>query len=473
MDNVTPRLDDFSLAEMTTLYRLGKLVRASLELDTTLAAIADAACDLTSAEMSAILLLDADELLVLRLGRGAAVIAGGVKVPMSSGIAGRALSELKTVLVADMHAESQRARPDLDARSGVRAYIAAPLVWDGLRLGVVTVASTEPGALGAADAALVEELAAQAAAAVAHAHAFAQEQDRRAATDVVNRQLAERTAQLEQMQRHLLQSEKLTAIGQLANGIAHEMNTPLGIIMSNLSVLKEYGLAIADFSGVAQDAAKRLQRLEAPGTVAAALQSAAQAANLTYILEDLPQLTDESTASADRIATIVRSVATFAQQGVETMVPIRVEEALETAITLSWNELKQHGELVRRLTSVPSVYGQMSELAQVFVHLLINAAQSLPNRQGVVTVTTEADDHEVSIIIGDNGCGIPREHLTRAFDPFFSTREPGMGTGMGLSVCHGIISTFGGTIALESEVGQGTRVTVRLPIATSRMLEAA
>jgi signal transduction histidine kinase len=380
---------------------------------------------------------------------------------------------LKTVLVSDMHAESQRARPDLDARSGVRAYLAAPLVWNGLRLGVVTVASSAPDALRAADVALVEELAEQASAAVAHAHAFALEQAQRAATDLVNRQLEERTEQLEQMQRHLVESEKLTAIGQLANGIAHEMNTPLGIIMSNLSVLREYGTAIAEFSGVAQDAVRRLQQFEAPDAVAQALLMAAKTANLTYILEDLPQLTDESTASADRIATIVRSVAIFARQGLDTLVPVKVDEALETAITLAWNELKHRGELVRHFTEVPMVNGQVSELAQVFVQLLLNAAQSLPDRQGVVTVATESDSREVSVIISDNGCGIAPEHLSRAFDPFFSTREPGLGTGMGLSVCHGIISGYGGTIAIESELGQGTRVTVRLPQAVSGLREAA
>jgi two-component system NtrC family sensor kinase len=115
----------------------------------------------------------------------------------------------------------------------------------------------------------------------------------------------------------------------------------------------------------------------------------------------------------------------------------------------------------------------MAELSQVFVHLLLNAAQSLPDREGVVTIATECDLREVAVTIGDNGCGIAPEHLSRAFDPFFSTREPGLGTGMGLSVCHGIISRFGGTIALESEVGLGTRATVRLPLATSRTTEAA
>jgi signal transduction histidine kinase len=377
------------------------------------------------------------------------------------------------VLISDMQAETNRARPDLDARSGVRAYIAAPLVWDGQRLGVVTVAASRPDVLGTADAALVEELAEQAAAAVAHAHAFAYEQEQRVATDRVNRQLAERTEQLEGLQQHLVQSEKLTAIGQLAEGIAHEMNTPLGVILSNLSVLREYGAALAAFLTVAQAAVTRLQQHESPSVVADALQRAAQSANLTYVLEDLPQLTDESTTSADRIATIVRSVATFARQGLGSLEPVRVDEALEAAITLSWNELKQRGQLVRRFSDVPRVMGQLSELAQVFVHLLLNAAQALPDRTGVVTVTIESDSREVSVLISDNGCGMAREDLSRAFDPFFSTRGPGLGTGMGLSVCHGIVTRFGGTIALESEVGRGTTVTVRLPLATSRAQEAA
>lgn len=375
--------------------------------------------------------------------------------------------------MADMQAEPHRARPDLDARSGVRAYVAAPLIWEGLALGVVTVAATVPGALGPREAALVQELAEHAAAAVAHARAFAREQDQRAETEALNRELAKQTHHLEQMQRQLIQTEKLTAMGQLAHGIAHELNTPLGVIVSNLAVLSEYGTSLAEFSRAATEAVAHLEQHEAPSSVADALQMAAQSADLGYILVDLPQLISESTASAERIAMLVRSVATFASQGSDKLAAVSVEEALEAAITLAWNELKQRAQVVRNFAGMPPALGQLSELTQVFVHLLLNAAHSLEDRPGTITVTTALDGNDVLVALSDDGCGIAPEHLARVFDPFFSTREPGMGTGMGLAVCHGIVARFGGTIGVESGLGRGTTVTVRLRLAELALEEAA
>ena len=456
----------YKLEQVLALYRLGKFVRASLDLDATLAAIADAACELTGAELGAILLLDTErDELVLRVGRGAVANAVGERFAASSGVAGQALRESRAVLVPDMRAEPNRARPDLDARSGVRAYVAAPLVWDAEPLGVVTVAATAADALGWSDMALVQELAEHAAAAVAHARAYAREQAQRANTEALNQQLAERTRELERMQQQLVQNEKLTAIGQLAHGIAHELNTPLGVIVSNLCVLQQYGSALAQFSEAAQDALARLERNEPAAGVVSSLRRAADSADLAYIFEDLPQLTSDSTASANRIATIVRSLATFAHRGQEDAKSVSVEEALEAATTLAWNELKHRGRVARNFVGAPPVIGTVPELTQVFVHLLLNAAQSLDGSNGSITLSTGADSEWASVVVEDNGCGIPPEHLPRIFEPFWTTRAPREGAGMGLAVCHGIVTRSGGTITVDSECGRGTRVTVRLPLA--------
>jgi len=455
----------FDPDQVMALYQLSKLVRASLDTDATLAAIVHAACELTGAEQSAILLLDEHEHLVLRVGLGAVAAAVGEHVPASSGIAGRALRARRPVLVGDMLIETDRARPDLDARSGIRGYIAAPLVWNAQTVGVLTVGATTQNAFGTNDTALVLELAEHAAAAVAHARMYADEQARRAHTEALNGQLAERTEQLQRLQVQLVQTEKLTALGQLAQGIAHELNTPLGVIVSNLAVLQQYGTSLAEFARRVRAVASEAQR--DPDTAAAAetLTDAAQSADLNYILEDLPLLTSESTASADRIAAIVRSVATFARQSPQALASVDMEEALEAAVTLAWNDLKHRGPLVKNFAGVPPVIGHLSELAQVFVHLLLNAAQALEGRQGTITLTTARDSDSASVVIRDDGCGVPSEHLPRVFDPFFSTRGPGQGTGMGLAVCHGVVTRFGGTIELESEFEQGTTVTVRLPLA--------
>jgi signal transduction histidine kinase len=371
-------------------------------------------------------------------------------------VVGRALSEARPVLVEDMLAEPNRARPDLDARSGIRSYLAVPLAWRGETLGLVTVGVARPGALQPSHTELVSELAEQAAAAVAHAHTYAAERAQREQLAALNRALA-------QAQQQLVQNEKLTAIGQLAHGIAHELNTPLGVILSNLSVLTDYGETLARAIAGARLAVQQLRAGDASEIVASQLDATLSAADLDYLLDDLPTLTDESAAAANRIAAIVRSVALFARGGSNRQAPVRLEEALEAAITLAWNELKQRAEVVRAFASTPPVSGDASELTQLFVHLLLNAAQALEDGRGVVTVSTAHEDDCVVIRIADTGRGIPAESLPRIFEPFFTTRPVGEGSGLGLAVCHGVVTRHGGTIDVQSSAGAGTTVTVRLP----------
>jgi two-component system NtrC family sensor kinase len=209
-------------------------------------------------------------------------------------------------------------------------------------------------------------------------------------------------------------------------------------------------------------AALDLRDTTAPDAVASALEVGLRGSDLDYMLEDLPALTTESTASANRIADIVRSVAIFAQTGTAHMGPINIEDALEAGLTLALTEIKHRAKVVREFGSVPDVVGNTSELTQVFVHLLLNAAQALAARGGLVTVSTAQHNGQVVVRIADNGHGIPQDILARVFDPFFTTRPVGEGTGLGLAVCHGIITRHAGTIDIQSEPCSGTAVTVRL-----------
>jgi signal transduction histidine kinase len=336
-----------------------------------------------------------------------------------------------------MLSEPNRARPDLDERSGIRSFLAAPLVWRGVSLGVITAGSRSPGVYGETQLELASELAEQAAAGVAHAHAYAEQLARRTQLEDLNRALV-------LAEQRLVQTEKLTAIGHLAHGIAHELNTPLGVIISNLSVLVGYGESLG-----------RLAREAGLG-----------GGDLDYMLEDLPALTSESTASANRIAEIVRSVSIFAQSGSGHMAPMSIEDSLEAGLTLALTEIKHRARVVRTFGGVAGVVGNASELTQVFVHLLLNAAQALDERGGVVTVSTADEGGQVAVRIADNGHGIPKESLARVFEPFFTTRPIGEGTGLGLAVCHGIVTRHGGTIDIESVPGGETTVTVRLAAAS-------
>jgi two-component system, NtrC family, sensor kinase len=442
-----------------TLYRLGKLVRASLDLDSTLAAIVDAVHELVEADSTALLLLEDDQLLTIRHGRGWVASAIGERVAVGAGVVGRALSEGRSILIDDMLSEPGRARPDLDKRSGIRSYLAVPLIWAGETLGLVTVGRSVAGALTARDTQLVDELAEQAAAAIAHARAYQQEQARRV-------ELESAYKALELAQQQLAQGEKLTAIGSLAHGIAHELNTPLGVVLANLFVLSEYGQSLSKVALAARIASESLTAGEAPLAVAQILGEAVVAADLDYTLDDLPSLLTESTASATRMAAIVRSVATFAQGSTGPSAPVNVEEALEAAIMLAWNDLKQRAEVVRDYAELPAVMGQSSDLTELFVHLLLNAAYFTEVRGSTITVRTSTASGQVMVAIVDRGRGMTAEQQARVFEPFYTTKPVAEASGLGLSVCHGIVTRYGGTIELKSEgAGLGTTVIVRLPIA--------
>jgi two-component system, NtrC family, sensor kinase len=271
----------------------------------------------------------------------------------------------------------------------------------------------------------------------------------------------------------IAQAEKLSAIGHLAHGIAHELNTPLGVIISNLSVLKQYGDSLALYAAVAQQASTALDDGEAPALVAEKLRAAEKSADLAFVLGDLPGLAEDSAAGAQRMAAIVRSVAMFAQQSTGQLTLVSIEEALDAAATLTANELKQRGALVKRFTGVAPVMGQLGELTQVFVHLLLNAAQALEGSHGTITLETQQEAGQVVVKVIDTGQGMTAEQSAGMFNPFYTTRPAGHGTGMGLAACHGIIVRHAGRISVESSVGAGTTMTVRLPVAASARAEAA
>jgi two-component system, NtrC family, sensor kinase len=271
----------------------------------------------------------------------------------------------------------------------------------------------------------------------------------------------------------IAQAEKLAAIGHLAHGIAHELNTPLGVIISNLSVLKEYGDSLALYAAVAQQAATALDQGEAPALVAEKLRAAEKSADLSFVLGDLPGLAEDSAAGAQRMAAIVRSVATFAQRSTSEFTVVSVEEALDAASTLTSNELKQRGALVKHFAGVAPVMGQLGELTQVFVHLLLNAAQALEGSHGTITLETQQEADQVVVRVSDTGRGMTVEQSAQMFNPFYTTRPAGHGTGMGLAACHGIVVRHAGRIDVQSSVGVGTTMTVRLPVAASARAEAA
>jgi two-component system, NtrC family, sensor kinase len=263
---------------------------------------------------------------------------------------------------------------------------------------------------------------------------------------------------LEEAHKQLLQSEKLASIGQLAAGVAHEVNNPIGFVNSNLGTLKNYIgnlLTLLDeYAGAeAQLPAASRQRIDA----------AKLAADLDFMREDVVSLIGESIDGAARVRRIVQDLRDFSRPGDSNWQVADLHAGIESTLNVVWNEIKFKADVVRDYGELPPVECLPFQLKQVFLNLLVNAAQAIPER-GTITLRTACNGDEVSVAISDSGIGMAPEVRDRIFDPFFTTKPIGKGTGLGLSVAYGIIEKHGGRIDVDTAPGKGTTFTIRLPV---------
>jgi PAS domain S-box-containing protein len=276
-----------------------------------------------------------------------------------------------------------------------------------------------------------------------------------------NAQLTEANKQLEQAKNQLLQSEKMAAIGLLAAGVAHEINNPVGYVNSNLGSLEKY---MADIFVVLDkyEAAEALNNCDNP--LQEDLRKFKEKINLNYIREDTRALISESHQGLDRVKKIILDLKDFSRSNAaENWGWANVQQGLESTLNVVWNELKYKCEVIKEFAPLPQIYCLPSQLNQVFMNLLVNAAQAIEVR-GKITLRSGTQDDRIWIEISDTGKGIPAEIIPLIFNPFFTTKPIGKGTGLGLSVSYKIIEKHRGTIEVHSEVGIGSTFRIWLPI---------
>jgi two-component system NtrC family sensor kinase len=271
--------------------------------------------------------------------------------------------------------------------------------------------------------------------------------------------------ELKNAQGQLVQSEKLASIGQLAAGMAHEINNPVGFIASNLSILRKY---IKHISKVLQsyDVLKSAARRKDAKKVEEALIAVGgieKELDLKYILTDVDTLLNDSEQGADRIRKLVNDLRTFSRRGEDSRAPADLNEVLDGILNIVWNEIKYKAELHKEYGKIPSVSCNAQQMGQVFMNVLINAVQAIKEK-GVITIRTYADEKNVCVEISDTGKGIHPEILSKIFDPFYTTKKVGEGTGLGLSISYELVKKHNGDIAVKSEAGKGTTFIVSLPI---------
>ena len=269
-------------------------------------------------------------------------------------------------------------------------------------------------------------------------------------------------ARIEEVQRQLLQADRMASIGQLAAGVAHEINNPIGYIQSNLGTLREYVSSM--FRLIAeQDAALHRLRAEQPEQ-ARQLDDIREQIDFEFLATDLPTLLAESQEGISRVRKIIQDLREFSRAGhSESWTIADLHAGLDSTVNIVWNDLKYKVELLKRYGEVPPVECLPSQLNQVFLNILVNAGHAIEQR-GQIVISTRADDEHAYIEISDTGKGIPEENLARVFEPFFTTKAIGKGTGLGLSISYGIIKKHNGEIDVRSELGVGTTFLIKLPL---------
>jgi len=268
-------------------------------------------------------------------------------------------------------------------------------------------------------------------------------------------------SQLRGAQDQLLQSEKMASIGQLAAGVAHEINNPIGYVHSNIGTLKDYTRnlfsMLASYENILADA-------PLPPELRKSLDEQRERFEIDYLTQDLPSLLDESAEGIERVRKIVQDLKDFshAGQGEEWQVS-DVHRGLDSTLNIVWNEIKYKVEIVKDYGPLPPLECIPSQINQVFLNILVNAGHAIRER-GTIRLSTGASAETGWIEIADSGDGIAEENLQRIFDPFFTTKQVGQGTGLGLSLSYSIIKKHGGRIEVSSKLGRGTAFRILLPL---------
>ena len=265
---------------------------------------------------------------------------------------------------------------------------------------------------------------------------------------------------LEDAHNQLLQSEKLASIGQLAAGVAHEINNPIGFVNSNLGTLKNY---VGDLLQIIALYESGRHLLAADPALDGRIDAARGRADLDFLRADIETLIAESIEGTARVRRIVQDLRDFSRVDSVEWQWADLHDGLESTLNVVMSEIRYKADVVREYGSLPKIECMPAQLNQVFMNILVNAAQSIAGR-GTITLRSGCAGDQVWVSIADTGKGIAPELMSRIFDPFFTTKPVGKGTGLGLSVSYGIVEKHGGRIDVASSPGQGATVTIWLPV---------
>ncbi|WP_303649847.1 ATP-binding protein [Desulfobotulus pelophilus] len=277
------------------------------------------------------------------------------------------------------------------------------------------------------------------------------------------RKLSTTLESLKETQSQLIQSEKMASLGQLAAGVAHEINNPLGFVKSNLGTIRDYFEDLFEVIDAAEILENNLTSEDARKRAMDTLTRIRTRIDLDFIREDHRAVISESLEGMERVARIVADLKNFSRTESPDAESTDIQECLESTLHIVWNEIKYKAEVIRDFEPLPRVLSSPQKLAQVFMNLLVNAAQSI-EKQGTIHLQTRILENSIIVAITDTGSGIPDHILPKIFDPFFTTKPVGKGTGLGLNISYNIMQQLGGDIDVDTTPGEGSTFRVHIPL---------
>jgi two-component system, NtrC family, sensor kinase len=445
-------MDASSVAALSLIEELHELGRVADGESQALQAMLSHIVRSFGAQSGSLAVVDRLEPGQLRIVAGIDLPAGviGQTVALGTGVLGKVAQSGEPMLI---NGELKRSGDDANqvrAQGRPRSAICWPLAIKNRRIGALSMNRlAEAEAFSQIDVDRGRALVTLVALVVDNANLHSEQMER------IER-LSQLNQQLQATQQQLLQSEKMASIGQLAAGVAHEINNPVGYVYSNLGTLNGY---VDELLAV-------VRHLRGKGG------GPEPACDVAFLEEDIPALMSETREGLDRVKKIVQDLKDFSRvDKSDDWEDANLVKGLESTLNIVQNEIKYKAAVVKELQPLPDVPCLPTQLNQVFMNLLVNAAQAIADK-GTITLRSGFDDTRVWIEVADTGCGMPADVQARIFEPFYTTKPVGKGTGLGLSVSYSIVRKHNGKIELKSAPGQGTSFRVVLPRVREAELEA-
>lgn len=454
------------------LNRVARVVSSTLELDELLEVIISITTDIFKSESSSILLKDSET--------GELYFAGAtgekketlkkLRIPPGEGIAGHVFETGQPLLIEDIE-KSERFYKQVDRKTSfvTKTMIAAPLKTKNQIIGVIEIVNRKDGQpFTERNLKLLLDLTYHISLAVENSKLRHDLIDANSRIEDYNhnleQQVEERTRQLKLAQEQIVQSDKMASIGQLAAGVAHEINNPLGYINSNLRNLYDYSVVYRELIDFFKQTVELVDK--SPAMLAKYIKEQTERdvfGDLDYLREDTEALISESQSGCDKVKEIVVSMKSFARSKDTLPELTNINKTIEEILRIVWNELKYKAEVRKNFSKIDLCYTFSEKIKQVIMNLLVNAGQAIESG-GVIDLTTSQHDGWITIEVSDNGKGIPVEVMPRIFEPFYTTKDVGVGTGLGLYISYNIVKKHGGDIQVTSEPGKGTTFKILLPV---------